>query len=167
MRFMFEPEFIKLIYSRRSILLIFSNYNSFLDDGGHQGDSTATFNDVLQDLDFGTGFWASHSLISSITFDKYNFYTISLCDSNGEGIIIIGTPKRDFQVTYNPYDLVNKKYNYRNYNLIRVLPEYFGGDRAGVAYGRLGGILYFQKDELYCLVMLELLPGKMIKNKFI
>ena len=32
------------------------------------------------------------------------------------------------------------------------MPEHIGGDRAGVAYGRLGGILYFEKYELYCLV---------------
>ena len=68
-----------------------------------------TFNDALQDVYYGCGFGTSHSLISSVTFDEYNFYTASLTDSNDtEGINIIYTSKRDFEVTYNYYDPINK-----------------------------------------------------------
>ena len=110
MRFMYSPDHGKLIYSRGRIFLIFSHYNFFLDSGGHQGDSVVTFNDGLQDMDFGCGFGTSHSLISSVAFDQYNFYTASLTDSNKtDGINIISTSKRDFQVTYNTYDPINKK----------------------------------------------------------
>ena len=109
MRFMYEPDHGKLIYSRGRIVLLFSHYNYFLDTKGHQGDSLVTFNDALQDVDYGCGFGTSHSLISSVTFDEYNFYTASLTDSNDtEGINIIYTSKRDFEVTYNYYDPINK-----------------------------------------------------------
>ena len=112
-----------------------------------------TFNDWLQDVDYGCGFGASHSLISSVTFDEYNVYTASLTDSNDtEGINILSTSKRDFQVTYNTYDPINKRYNYKNWDRIKILPIKIEGNRGGIAYGRLGGILYFEKYELYCLV---------------
>ena len=153
MRFMYKPDHGKLIYSRGRIFLIFSHYNYFLDTEGHQGDSMVTFNDGLQDVDYGCGFGTSHSLISSITFDEYDVYTASLTDSNNtEGINILITSKRDFRVTYNDYDPINKKYNYRNWNSIKILPIKIEGNRGGRADGRLGGILYFEKYELYCLV---------------
>ena len=87
MRFMYEPDNGKLIYSRGRIFLIFCHYNYFIDKKeGHTGDTVATFNDVLKDLDFGNTWGASHSLIQSITFDDLYFWTAALSDAYPEGI---------------------------------------------------------------------------------
>ena len=110
MRFMYRPDNGKLIYSRGRIFLIFSHYNYFLDNGDHTGDTVVTFNDVLQDMDFGCNWGTSHSLIQSLTFDEYYFWTAALGDGFPEGINIEYTSKRDFK---DPYDPVNKKYNLR------------------------------------------------------
>lgn len=165
-RFMYEPDHGKLIYSRGRIFLIFGHYNYILTRGGHQGDSVVTFNDGLQDIDFGNTFGTSHSLISSVIFDEYYFYTASLTDNNDtEGINIYSTSKRDFKVGYNSYDPINKRYNHRNFTNINVLTEYIEGNRFGLAYGRLGGILYFEKYELYCLIYAKTPKDKNEKHK--
>ena len=119
-----------------------------------------TFNDGLQDMDFGCSFCSSHSLISSVTFDEYYFYTATLSDNNKEGIKIIATSKRDFQDTYDP---INKKYKFRKFK--KIYSEYIEGNRGGIAYGKLGGILYFEKYELYCLIYAKIPEKGLEKNK--
>ena len=96
MRFMFRPDNGKLLYSKGIILLIFNHYNYFLDLGGHNGDSSVTFNNLLQDMNIGLHWGASHSLIQTGTFDEYNFCTASLSDGNPEGIKVIFTSKTEF-----------------------------------------------------------------------
>ena len=66
MRFMYNPDSGKLIYSGERIFLIFSHYNYFLDSGGHTGDTVVTFDNSLGDMDFGETWGASHSLIQSM-----------------------------------------------------------------------------------------------------
>ena len=46
----------------------------------------ATFNDNLEDIDFGLIFGASHSLIQSATFDDNYFWTATLSDAYPNGI---------------------------------------------------------------------------------
>ena len=149
MRYMYDPDNGKLVYSRGRIFLIFAHYNYFLGNGGHTGDTVVTFNDVLQDMDFGNTWGASHSLIQSATFDEYYFWTAALSDAYPQGIKVEYTSKRDF---YNSYDPVNKKNNLRvneeNDNLAGSIKGYLNGS----ADGKLGGILYFAKLGLYCLV---------------
>ena len=53
MESMYLPQSGKLKYSRGRIFLIFSHYNYFPIQGSHTGDTTVTFNDALQDMDFG------------------------------------------------------------------------------------------------------------------
>jgi len=149
MRYMYRPDNGKLVYSRGRIFLIFAHYNDFLDNGGHTGDTVVTFNDVLQDMDFGSNWGASHSLIQSATFDEYYFWTAALSDAYPEGIKIEYTSKRDFSSTYDP---INKKYNLRIYQENDNLAGYIKGYHSGPADGKLGGILYFSKFELYCLI---------------
>ena len=84
MRFMYDPDNGKLIYSRGRIFLIFCHYNHFLNNGGHTGDTIATFNDILLDIDYGETWGASHSLIQSATFDPYYFWTAALSDAYPE-----------------------------------------------------------------------------------
>ena len=149
MRFMYNPDNGKITYSRGRIFLIFCHYNYFIDKGGHTGDSVVTFNDGLQDLDFGSNWGSSHSLIQSVTFDEYYFWTAALGDAYPEGINIEYTSKRNFT---NSYDPINKKYNLRYNKEIDNLAGYIKGNQRGTANGKLGGILYFEKYELYCLV---------------
>ena len=149
MRFMYEPDNGKLIYSRGRIFLIFCHYNYFINNGGHTGDTVVTFNDVLQDMDFGCNWGSSHSLIQSVTFDEYYFWTAALGDAYPEGINIEYTSKREFKNTYDP---VNEKYNLRFYKEIDYLAGYIKGNNLGTANGKLGGIIYFEKYGLYCLI---------------
>ena len=73
-RFIYQADNAKLLYSRGRIFLIFAHYNYFTDDNtAHTADTVATFNDVLLDKDFGLIWGASHSLIQSATFDKNYF----------------------------------------------------------------------------------------------
>ena len=153
MRFMYRPEGGKLTYSRGRIFLIFCHYNDFLERGGHTGDTVVTFNDALQDMDFGFTWGTSHSLIQSATFDEYYFWTAALGDAVPEGISVIHTSKADIaneDVFY--YDPINKKYNQRYYGGKNNLAGYIKGDANGRADGKLGGILYFEKYKLYCLI---------------
>ena len=63
-RFIYQADNAKLLYSRGRIFLIFAHYNIFDDDYiGHTADTVVTFNDNLEDTDFGKIFGASHSLI--------------------------------------------------------------------------------------------------------
>ena len=150
MRFMYRPDNGKLIYARGRIFLIFAHYNYFLDNGGHTGDTIVTFNDYLLDMDFGITWGASHSLIQSVTFDdKNHFWTAALSDAYPEGIEVEYTSKRDFT---SSYDSVNKKYNSRQSGSNSELAGYIKGYHTGPADGKLGGILYFEKYSLYCLV---------------
>ena len=149
MRFIFRPDNGKLIYTRGRIFLIFTHYNHFLENGDHTGDTVVTFNDVLQDMDFRLTWVASHSLIQSITFDEYCFWTASLSDAYPFGIKVEYTSKRDFS---NSYDSKNKKYNLRVYSGNDNLAGNIKGFKNDSADGKLGGILYFENLGLYCLV---------------
>ena len=151
MRFMYRPDNGKLVYSRNRIFLIFAHYNYFLDAGGHTGDTVVTFNDYLLDMDFGNNWGASHSLIQSATFDNKNhFWTAALSDAYPEGIQVQYTSKRD--LNEYAFDPVNKKYNSRIYSEDNNIAGYIKGYHTGPADGKLGGILYFEKYGLYCLV---------------
>ena len=150
MRYMYRPDNGKLVYSRSRIFLIFDHYNYFLDKGGHTGDTVVTFNDYLLDMDFGETWGASHSLIQSATFDNKNhFWTAALSDAYPEGIKVEYTSKRDFIYDFDP---VNNKYNSRSFGQNTDLAGYIKGYHTGPADGKLGGILYFENYDLYCLV---------------
>jgi len=149
MRFMYRPDNGKLIYSRGRIFLIFAHYNYFLDNGGHTGDTVVTFDDFLTDMDFGITWGASHSLIQSATFDENYFWTAALSDAYPEGIKVEYTSKKNFTSDFDP---VNKKYNSRIVGSNTALAGYIKGYHSGPADGKLGGILYFEKFKLYCLV---------------
>ena len=106
-RFIYQADNAKLVYSRGRIFLIFAHYNIFDDDyKGHNADSIATFNDNLEDIDFGIIFGASHSLIQSVTFDDNYFWTATLSDAYPQGIRVQYISKKEFQ---NNYDAVFKK----------------------------------------------------------
>ena len=149
MRFMYRPDNGKLIYSRGRIFLIFAHYNYFLDSRGHTGDTVVTFNDALSDMDFGCNWGSSHSLIQSATFDEFYFWTAALGDAYPQGINVEYTSKRDFSTSY---DSINKKCNTRIYKEYDTLAGNIKGYANGSADGKLGGILYFEKFGLYCLV---------------
>ena len=150
MRYMEKPLGGKLAYSRGRIFLIFSHYNDFLEEGSHQGDSVVTFNDLLQDLDFGAPWSTTHSLLQSATFDEYNFWSASLGDNFPQGISAMYTSKAD--ISKNIYDPINKKYNQRLYGWNQNLAGFIKGDSNGHADGKLGRILYFEKYNLNCLI---------------
>ena len=149
MRFMYRPDNGKLIYSRGRIFLIFDHYNYFLDSGGHTGDTVTTFNDILLDMNFGITWGASHSLIQSATFDNNYFWTAALSDAYPEGIKVEYTSKTELT---SSFDAVNQKYNSILYGSSDQLAGYIKGYHTGPADGKLGGILYFEKYALYCLV---------------
>ena len=152
MRFMYDPDNGKLIYSRGRIFLIFAHYNHFTDGGGHTGDTVVTFNDVLKDMDFGITWGASHSLIQSVTADDLYFWSAALSDAYPEGINVEYTSKKNFYTSSYYYDPVNKKYNSRisteNNELAGYITPYYNG----LADGKLGGILYYEKLGLYAMV---------------
>ena len=149
MRFMFRPDNGKLIYSRGRIFLIFDHYNHFIDSGGHTGDTVTTFNDILLDMNFGITWGASHSLIQSATFDNNYFWTAALSDAYPEGIKVEYASKSKLTSAYDP---INKKYNSLMSGSTDQLAGYIKGYHSGPADGKLGGILYFDKYKLYCLV---------------
>ena len=150
MRFTYQADNAKLIYSRGRIVLIFAHYNYFTDEKmGHNADTVATFNDNLEDLDFGVIWGASHALIQSATFDDNYFWTATLSDAYPQGIRVQYISKRDFQ---NNYDAVAKKNNLRVNGANSDLAGTIKGYSNGWADGRLGGLLYFDKLELYCLI---------------
>ena len=149
MRFMYRPDNGKLIYSRGRIFLIFDHYNYFLDSGGHTGDTVTTFNDILLDMNFGITWGASHSLIQSATFNNNYFWTAALSDAYPEGIKVEYTSKTELT---SSFDAVNQKYNSILSGSTDQLAGYIKGYHTGPADGKLGGILYFEKYALYCLV---------------
>ena len=61
-------------------------------------------------MDFGITWGASHSLIQSITFDDYYFWTAALSDAYLEGIKVEYTSKRNFNEYSQYYDPINKNY---------------------------------------------------------
>ena len=149
-RFIYQADNAKLVYSRGRIFLIFAHYNYFTDDNtAHTADTVATFNDALLDKDFGLIWGASHSLIQSATFDNDYFWSATLSDYYPQGIKVQYTSKREFQ---NNYDAVNQKHNIRYFGQNNNLAGFITGYKYGWADGKLGGILYFEKLELYCLV---------------
>ena len=152
MRFMYHPESGKLIYSGGRIFLIFSHYNYFIystKPGGHTGDTTVTFDNTLNDMDFGLTWGASHSLIQSATADENYFWTAALSDGYPMGIKVVYTSKTKFQ---NDIDKINNKKNLREYEQINNLAGKIVGHNNGIADGKLGGLLYFEKYKIYCLV---------------
>ena len=149
-RFIYQADNAKLVYSRGRIFLIFAHYNIFDDDyKGHNADTVATFSDDLEDIDFGLIFGASHSLIQSATFDANYFWTASLSDAYPQGITVEYTSKKNFQ---NNFDAVAKKNNVRVYGRNDGLAGTIKGYANGWADGKLGGLLYFEELELYCMV---------------
>ena len=149
-RFIYQADNAKLVYSRGRIFLIFAHYNIFDDDyKGHNADTVATFNDDLEDIDFGLIFGASHSLIQSATFDYNYFWTASLSDAYPQGITVEYISKRNFQ---NNYDAVAKKNNIRVYGRNNDLAGTIKGYANGWADGKLGGLLYYEELGLYCLI---------------
>ena len=108
-----------------------------------------TFNDLLLDIDYGITWGASHSLIQSATFDNNYFWTAALSDAYPEGIQVEYTSKKVFT---NEYDPINKKYNSRFTGKNTDLAGYIKGYHTGPADGKLGGILYFENNNLYYLV---------------
>ena len=88
-------------------------------------------------------------MIQSATFDKNYFWSASLSDCYPEGIKVQYTSKRYFQ---NNFDAVNNKNNIRYYGQNDKLAGTITGYKIGWADGKLGGILYFEKLKLYCLV---------------
>ena len=152
MRFMYEPTNGKLLYSRGIILVIFNHYNYFSDIGGHNGDSTVTFNNLLQDLNIGLFWGASHSLIQTGTFEEEYFCTASLSDGNPEGIRVTYTSKRDFKMEAIEYDPILKKYNGREYFYDNNLAGNITGHHNGYADGYLGGLIFFENLGMYCMI---------------
>ena len=149
-RFIFQADNAKLVYSRGRIFLIFAHYNTFDDDwSSHTADTVTTFSDDLEDVDFGIVWGASHSLIQSACFDENYFWSATLSDAYPNGIRVEYTSKKEFS---NSYDAVAKKYNsrkaYYNDTLAGTIKVY----TIGWADGKLGSILYFENLELYCLV---------------
>ena len=101
-------------------------------------------------MDFGITWGASHSLIQSATYDNKNhFWTAALSDAFPEGIKVEYTSKKKFSRSFDP---VNKKYNSRISGSNSNLAGYIKGYHTGPADGKLGGILYFENYDLYCLV---------------
>ena len=150
MDFMGEPSTGKLVYTKGRIYLIFGHYCYTAKDNGHNGDTTVTFNDVLKDIDFGETWGSSHSLLQSATFDENYFVTAALSDP---GLDVFYTSKTEFDLDWIfNYDAVAKRYNVRKVILLSKLAGRMTGKGDGSTDARLGGILYFEKLKLYCLV---------------
>ena len=149
-RYMDRPSGGKLAYSRGRIFLVFSHYNDFLAGGWHEGDSVVTFNDLLQDLDFGPTWSPTHSLLQSVTFDENYFWSATLGDDSLRSVSASYTSKAN--IRKDVYDPINKKYNYRVFGWIVKFTAIIKGDNLGHTDGKLGRILYFEKHNLYCLI---------------
>ena len=153
MRFMAYPDTGKLVYSSGIVLLIFSHENYFLDKEihWHQGDTIVTFNDLLRDMNFGQTWGASHSLIQSATYNNDFFFTASLSDSYPQGILVQHTSKKEFDNEFDKVNKVNNKENIRVNGKNGTLAGKITGTQ-GYSYGRLGGLLFFEKLGIFCLV---------------
>ena len=108
-----------------------------------------TFNDNLEDIDFGSVWGASHSLIQSATFDANYFWTAALSDAYPNGIRVTYTSKKNFQ---NNRDPVANKHNIRVHQQIDNIAGYIKGHMIGWTDGKLGAILYYEELGLYALV---------------
>ena len=111
-RYMFNPRKGKLVYSRGRIFLIFEHYydpniETFCFDR-----NIVTFNDSLQNMDFGLIAHSDYSFIQSVTFDK-NYFVVGGLIDDLEPKKIHYISKRDFYNDYNYYDPINKQYNLR------------------------------------------------------
>ena len=137
---MYRPTNAKLNYGNNRIFLIFAHYNWFGSDGGHTGDSVITFNNELNNYDFGNSWGCSHSLQQSVTQDSKFFWSASLGDAYPLGISIQWTSKTEV------------KGDTRKYNSLKQIGEKISGDKKGRSSGKLGGLLYSEKDNKYILV---------------
>ena len=161
MRFMYSPDNGKLVYSSGIVFLIFCHYNYFTESGAHTGDTVVTFNDLLRDMNFGETWGASHSLIQSVTYNDDYFLSAALSDAYPQGIKVQHTSKKDFLSYYDP---VNKKKNSRVIGANSTLAGKITGNQRGNADGKLGGLLYFEKLGIFCLVYAKT-PEPEGKNK--
>ena len=107
------------------------------------------FDSSLNDMDFGLTWGASHSLIQSAVADDLYFWTAALSDAYPMGIKVTYTSRLKFMSDKDP---VNNKKNQREYVVNEKLAGTIKGNMAGEANGKLGGILYFKKHGIYCLV---------------
>ena len=126
---MYDPSNAKLNYGNDRIFLIFAHYNWFGSDGGHTGDSVITFNNALNNYDFGNSWSCSHSLQQSVTQDSKFFWSASLGDAYPLGISIQWTSKTEV------------KGNSRKYKTLEQIGEKISGDMRGSSSGKLGGLL--------------------------
>ena len=152
MRYMYGTDGGRLVYTKGRIFLIFAHRNYF-DDGYHQGDTSATFNDLLEDIDFGWSWLTSHSITFSATFDENYFISASLNDyENGPWVNVIYTSKTEFKTNRYYYDKVNKKYNLRETFGSSELTGKMKGYKGAFPWARMGRIIYFDTLKIYCLV---------------
>ena len=151
MRFMYGSYGGRLVYTKGRIFLIFAHRNYF-SDGYHQGDTSATFNDLLEDIDFGWSWLTSHSITFTATYDENYFISASLNDAVSPWVNVIYTSKTEFDTSPYEYDSVNKKYNLRiTFGSSKLTGKMKGLDGA-FPFSRIGRILYFEGLKLYCLV---------------
>ena len=146
--FMGNPSTGKLVYTKGRVYLIFGHYNYHSETNYHNGDTVATFNDLLMDLDFGETWGSSHTLLQSATFDDYFFVTAALSDP---GLDVFYTSKTEYDMIWG-YDAVEKRFNQRKHYLLKNLQGKMTGNGDGSTDARLGGILYFEKYKTYCIV---------------
>ena len=145
-----NPDTGKVAYTKGRVYLIFGHINYYPDKDWHNGDSTITLNDILKDIDFGNTWGASHTLIQSVTYDDNYFISAALMDP---GLLVVYVSKTEFDLDWNHYyDSVAKRYNVRKMLGTSQLVGKMTGTHTGTADARLGGILYFEKLKLYCLV---------------
>lgn len=152
MRFMYDSDGGRLVYTKGRIFLIFAHENYF-NDGYHQGDTSATFNDLLEDIDFGWSWLTSHSITFTATYDENYFISASLNDYYVcPWVNVIYTSKTEFDTSPYEYDSVNKKYNLRKHFGSSELTGKMKGYKGAFPFSRIGRIIYFEALKLYCLV---------------
>ena len=145
-----DPDTGKLTYTKGRVYLIFGHVNYYPNKDWHNGDSTITLNDILKDIDFGNTWGASHTLIQSVTYDDNYFISAALSDP---GLYVCYVSKTEFDLGWSDhYDSVAKRYNVRKMIGSSRLVGKMTGSGTGTTDARLGGILYFEKLKLYCLV---------------
>ena len=137
---MYSPSNAKLNYGNERIFLIFAHYNWFSSNGGHTGDSVITFDESLKNYDFGNSWGSSHSLEQSVTQDSNFFWSASLGDAYPMGILIQWTSKTDVLG------------DSRTHKSFSPMGGTIKGDMKGGSSGKLGGLLYSEKDEKFILV---------------
>ena len=130
----------RLVYTKGRIFLIFAHRNYF-SDGYHQGDTSATFNDLLEDIDFGWSWLTSHSITFTATYDENYFISASLNDAVSPWVNVIYTSKTEFDTSSYEYDSVNKKYNLRITFGSSSLTGKMKGYDGAFPFSRIGRIL--------------------------